>query len=121
MMAVASRAMRRELRMAELKATIASAQQQLDMLEAEDLIPEEPTADWMTIEVQYAPGGTWFRYLILHTPQRGYFTTGTKAETKHFSTWEDMYNYFYGPEIHRNRGFKSMWIFSGPSLTPAKQ
>lgn len=45
-------------------------------------------------------GLRWYEYLIVYVPNRGYFTTGTREDNKHFRTWEKLVDWIRAQDGH---------------------
>lgn len=63
-------------------------------------IPAEPAGHTMfTVSVRYSMHGKRYQFLILRHG-KDYFTTGTKAEHQHFSSWAALCDWLEGPDIY---------------------
>lgn len=78
--------------------------------------PAPPPGVWMTVEVKFHTSIHWYRYLILHVPGKGYYTTGSLDENKHFATWQALLAYFNKDDIEMRSAFSEI-EFASPHRT----
>lgn len=67
---------------------------------AREFLPATPAdGAWFTVELKFKGDPHWYRFLILHVPYKGYYTTGTRSDNKHFFTWAELWEYLNGPDV----------------------
>lgn len=70
--------------------------------------PTPPPGSWLTVEVKFHTSPHWYRYLILHVPGKGYYTTASMDENKYFATWGGMLAYFNKDDIEMRSAFHTL-------------
>ena len=60
--------------------------------------PAPDNGSWLTVMVKFFASPHWYRFLIMHVPGKGYYTTG-QADNGFFPTWEKLWEYLDGPEV----------------------
>lgn len=87
---------------------LANLRKELALLET----PAPPPASRLTVSVKFWSSPYVYRYLILHVPGKGYYTTGSMDENKYFATWEDMLAYFNKDDVERRSAFSVLTLSS---------
>ena len=63
---------------------------------------------WLTMEVKFLTAPDWYRFLIMHVPGKGYYTTGTMGENQFFATWEEVLAYFSKDDVEKRTPFTAL-------------
>ena len=91
------------LQVFELKRKLAEAEK--------SAVPPAPAAgSWMTVTVKFTNSPHWYRYLIMHVPGKGYYTTGTTADNGWFPTWARLWEYLNGPDVQSRSDLRLLGI-----------
>lgn len=82
--------------------------------------PDEPMPNSvLSVNLRLHIGGPSYRYVILHVPSKGYYTTGTTADTMFFPTWTELWGWLEGPGVaYRGPVFI---LESGKVVVPARE
>jgi hypothetical protein len=82
-------------------------------------VPAAKDGNMFGINIKFTPGGTVYRFLILRTPAKGWYTTGQAPETKHFEDWTALVDWLRGPDVYWH-GEMYQLIESGLSVMQAE-
>ena len=93
---------------ANVAGQLAKLREELAMLET----PEPKPGSWLTVEVKFHSSPYWYRYLILHVPGKGYYTTGSMDENKYFASWKEMLAYFNKDDVEKRSMFSVLTMTS---------
>lgn len=62
-------------------------------------VPGTKDGNMFGVNIKFQPRGTVYRFLILRTPAKGWYTTG-QGESGHFQDWTALIDWLRGPDIH---------------------
>ena len=59
-----------------------------------------PAGTAMSVSLTFQFEGPTYRYLILHVPGKGYYTTAAVPEHMFFATWAELWKWIDGPDVY---------------------
>ncbi len=111
-MAAMTKAMKIQFEIETLRRFITDTEDRIEELDAKlkalTTPPAPPPGSWLTVEVKFHSSPHWYRYLILHVPTKGYYTTGSMEENKFFPTWKDLIEYFNKDDVEKRSPFHTV-------------
>lgn len=82
-----------------LRSQLAEVERKIAEAEKSAVPPAPAAGSWMTVTVKFTNSPHWYRYLIMHVPGKGYYTTGATADNGFFPTWAKLWAYLDGDEV----------------------